>query len=85
MPTGQTLITTIRQLSIYPSPQPDIILLDTPSELEKYIGCARRKVTATYTDAHARVQGVVSKWIGVEHAVESALWFFLCCWLNGSD
>lgn len=28
-----------------------------------------------YTNAHAQVQGVVSKWIGVEHAVESALPF----------
>jgi len=46
-------------------------LLDTPSELEKHIGGVRRKVTAVYTDAHARVQGVVSQWIGVEHAVES--------------
>lgn len=61
-----------KQPSIYPSPEPDILLLDTPSDLEKHIGTARRYVTDVYTDAHAQVQGVVSKWIGVEHAVESA-------------
>jgi len=68
----ETLIGSSTQLPIYPSPQPDVVLLDTPSELEKYIGSARRKVTGVYTDAHAHVQGVVSQWIGIEHAVESA-------------
>ena len=53
------------------------MLLDTPSELEKYIGCARREVTGVYTDAHARVQGVVSQWIGIEHAVESTFLYSL--------
>lgn len=43
-----------------------------PSELERQIGILRRQTTATYRDAHAQVQGLVSKWIGVEHAVESA-------------
>ena len=69
---SEKLIELCPQLSIYPSPQPEIILLDTPSELEKHIGNVRRTVTGVYTDAHARVQGVVSRWIGVEHAVESA-------------
>lgn len=41
-----------------------------PSELERQIGVARRAVTARYLDAQARVQGVVSRWIGVEQAVE---------------
>ncbi|OSD05101.1 hypothetical protein PYCCODRAFT_1475659 [Trametes coccinea BRFM310] len=59
------------KLPIYPAPEPEIILVETPSELEKQIGVARRAVTATYEDAHARVQNVVSRWIGVEQAVES--------------
>ncbi len=60
------------QLPIYPTPEPELILVETPSELEKQIGVARRALTDTYLDAHARVQGVVSRWIGVEQAVESA-------------
>ncbi|KAI0628586.1 apolipo protein O-domain-containing protein [Trametes polyzona] len=59
------------KLPIYPTPDPEIILVETPSELEKQIGVARRAVTATYLDAHARVQNVISRWIGVEQAVES--------------
>ncbi|KAF8153878.1 apolipo protein O-domain-containing protein [Crassisporium funariophilum] len=59
------------KLSIYPSPTPDILLVESPSELEKQIGGARRKVLNTYAEGHAYVQGWVSKWIGVEHAVEN--------------
>jgi len=57
-------------LSIYPAPDPEIVVQEVPSELEKQIGVARRHLTAAYSDAHAQVQGLVSKWIGVEHAVE---------------
>lgn len=49
-----------------------MVLVETPSELEKQIGVARRAVTTTYLDAHSRVQSVISRWIGVEQAVESA-------------
>ncbi|KAJ7292067.1 apolipo protein O-domain-containing protein [Mycena rebaudengoi] len=38
----------------------------------RHIGVARRHATASYRSAHAHVQGVVSRWISVEHAVESA-------------
>ncbi|KAL4254768.1 MICOS complex subunit [Abortiporus biennis] len=58
------------KLPIYPQPDPEIVLQETPSELEKQIGKVRRRLTATYDDAHGRVQEVVSKWIGVEQAVE---------------
>ncbi|KJA26504.1 hypothetical protein HYPSUDRAFT_36214 [Hypholoma sublateritium FD-334 SS-4] len=58
------------KLSIYPSPTPDILLVDTPSQLEREIGVVRRHVLRAYGDAHAHVQGWVSRWIGVEHAVE---------------
>ena len=47
--------------------------METPSELEKQIGVARRALTDTYLDAHSRVQAVVSRWTDVEQAVESAL------------
>jgi organizing structure protein 2 len=40
--------------------------------LEKEIGDVRKQVLGAYSDAHAHVQGWVSKWIGVEHAFESA-------------
>lgn len=46
------------------------MLQETPSELETQIGVARRAVTGVYSDAYSSVQGVISKWIGVEHAVE---------------
>ena len=60
------------QLSIYPEPDPEIVLQETPSELERQIGVARTAVTGVYLQAHQEVQGVVSKWIGVEQAVERA-------------
>ncbi|KAJ7200909.1 apolipo protein O-domain-containing protein, partial [Mycena haematopus] len=61
------------QLSIYAPPETDVLLLDTPSALEEHIGTARGALTGTYRDAHSRVQGVVSQWIGVEHRVESRM------------
>ncbi|KAJ7792756.1 hypothetical protein B0H14DRAFT_3115112 [Mycena olivaceomarginata] len=61
------------QLSIYPAAQTDILLLDTPSALDTHIGTARRTVTGMYRDAHAHVQGVISRWIGVENRVEARL------------
>ncbi|KAI0945819.1 hypothetical protein AcV7_009956 [Taiwanofungus camphoratus] len=64
---------TREKLPIYPVPDPMIVLVETPSELEKQIGIARRAVTASYLDARAQVQGVVSRWIGVEQAVEKRL------------
>ncbi|KAJ4468835.1 apolipo protein O-domain-containing protein [Lentinula aciculospora] len=60
-----------RLLPIYPHPDPEILLQEVPSELEKQIGVLRRQVTATYRDAHKQVQGLVDRWIGVEHTVES--------------
>ena len=47
-------------------------MVETPSELEKQIAAARRAVTGTYLDARSRVQEVVSRWIGIEKAVECA-------------
>ncbi|KAG9217606.1 hypothetical protein CCMSSC00406_0010425 [Pleurotus cornucopiae] len=58
------------KLPIYPLRTPDVLLVEESTPLEKHIGIARRAVTETYHDAYAQVQGVVSKWIGVEHAIE---------------
>ncbi|KAK7046110.1 hypothetical protein VNI00_007112 [Paramarasmius palmivorus] len=58
------------KLPIYPQPDPEIIVQEVPSELERQIGIARKSLTATYRQAHQHVQDLVSKWIGVEHAVE---------------
>ncbi|KAI9441348.1 apolipo protein O-domain-containing protein [Lactarius indigo] len=60
-----------RKLAIYPEPESEIVLVDTPSVLETQIGAARKAVTSVTRDVHAQVHGVVSKWIGVEHAVEN--------------
>ncbi|KIK70219.1 hypothetical protein GYMLUDRAFT_34710, partial [Collybiopsis luxurians FD-317 M1] len=67
---GITISEPKEKLPIYPHPDSEIVLQEVPSELEKQIGVLRRQVTSTYRDAHAQVQGLVSKWIGVEHAVE---------------
>ncbi|EEB90332.1 hypothetical protein MPER_11472 [Moniliophthora perniciosa FA553] len=55
---------------IYPQPDTEILVQEVPSELERQIGIARKSLTATYREAHGHVQGLVSRWIGVEQAVE---------------
>ncbi|KAF8890787.1 apolipo protein O-domain-containing protein [Gymnopilus junonius] len=59
------------KLPIYHQPDPEIVLVESPSRLEQEIGVVRGRVTSAYEDVHAHVQGWVSKWIGVEHAVEN--------------
>ncbi|KAI5118720.1 hypothetical protein M0805_004518 [Coniferiporia weirii] len=58
------------KLPIYPEPEPQLVLVDTPSELERQIGAAREAITGTYENSYAYVHGWVNKWINVEHAVE---------------
>ncbi|KAJ6460055.1 apolipo protein O-domain-containing protein [Mycena vitilis] len=58
------------QLSIYEPPPSEILLLDTPSALEAHIGTVRRTATGQYRQARDHVQGLVSRWIGVENKVE---------------
>ncbi|KAG6849128.1 hypothetical protein H0H93_011075 [Arthromyces matolae] len=65
------LHTPTEKLSIYPTPTPDILLVDEPSILEREIGVVRRKATAVFQDTHSRIQELVSRWIGVEHAIEN--------------
>ncbi|KAG2078709.1 hypothetical protein BDR04DRAFT_1131628 [Suillus decipiens] len=65
--SGQT------KLSIYPTPIPEIMLLDTPSALEKRIGMVRRKITGYYTSVHSEAQGIINRWISVEEMVETRI------------
>jgi len=60
------------QLSIYPEPEREIVVVDSPSVLETQIGVARKAVTGVVRDVHGRVHGAISEWIGIEHAVERA-------------
>ncbi|KAF8504502.1 apolipo protein O-domain-containing protein [Russula emetica] len=59
-----------RQLSIYPEPEREIVVVDSPSVLETQIGVVRKTVTGVVRDVHKRVHGAVSEWIDIEHAVE---------------
>ncbi|KAG8928324.1 hypothetical protein FRC02_007079 [Tulasnella sp. 418] len=61
------------KLSIYPKPDPEVILVETHSELEKNIGIAREYVTERYKQGQSAIQSGVEKWIGVEHAVEKQI------------
>jgi MICOS complex subunit MIC26 len=70
------LVVSGSQPPIYDIPAPPVVLLETPSQLELQIGVARRAATGVVNNAHAKVQNVVDRWIGVEHAVESALVVF---------
>jgi organizing structure protein 2 len=63
------------QLSIYPELEREIVVVDSPSVLETQIGVARKAVTGVARDVHRRVHGVISEWIGIEHAVERACFF----------
>jgi len=66
------LLSVRRQLSIYPEPEREIVVVDSPSVLETQIGVVRKAVTGVARDVHRRVHGAVSEWIGIEHAVERA-------------
>ncbi|KIY69957.1 hypothetical protein CYLTODRAFT_435920 [Cylindrobasidium torrendii FP15055 ss-10] len=72
--TGLVLVNEQKEkLPIYPTPPPDLILIDSPSALEHHIGEARRQLRDAYKGTHAEVQGVVDKWIGVERKVEDRI------------
>jgi hypothetical protein len=58
------------QLSIYPDPDPEIVLEEVHSDLERNIGIARAHVVMAYDTSKANVHGVVDKWINVEEKVE---------------
>ncbi|KAJ7676743.1 apolipo protein O-domain-containing protein [Mycena polygramma] len=59
-----------QKLSLYAPPPTELFLQDTPSELEAHLGTLRRTATGQLRQAHDQVQGLVSRWIGVESRVE---------------
>ena len=61
------------KLPIYPRPEDKLVLVNTPTELERQIGQVRVKVTETYKDSYAYVQSWVDRWIATEHAIERPL------------
>ncbi|KAG6887770.1 hypothetical protein C0992_010819 [Termitomyces sp. T32_za158] len=69
--SGLVLHTPPEKLSIYSTPTPDVLLVEESSALEREIGVVRRKVTEVLLNTHNQVQGVVSQWIGIEHAIEN--------------
>ncbi|KLO18740.1 hypothetical protein SCHPADRAFT_993396 [Schizopora paradoxa] len=67
-------IPTTSKLSIYEEPEPEQqFLLEPPTQLENQIRIAREAVEGTYRDTNTILQGWVSRWIGVEHAVEKRI------------
>ncbi|KAG5353088.1 hypothetical protein C0989_010470 [Termitomyces sp. Mn162] len=69
--SGVILHTPPEKLSIYSAPTPDVLLVEEPSALEREIGVVRRKVSEALFDTHSQIQAVVSRWIGIEHAIEN--------------
>ncbi|GJJ09289.1 hypothetical protein Clacol_003511 [Clathrus columnatus] len=61
------------KLPIYPQPDPELVLVETNTTLEKNIAFARYTTAETYKVVRGRLQSVVERWIGVEHAVEHRL------------
>ena len=60
------------QLSIYPSPDPEVHLEEVHTDLERQIGNVREQATEAYVRSGAVLQSAVSRWINIEESVESA-------------
>ena len=60
------------KLPIYPQPEDQLVLVNSPTDLERQIRQVRVKVTDTYKDSYAYVQSWVDRWIATEHAIERA-------------
>ena len=58
------------KLPIYSQAEDQLVLVNSPTELEKRIGKVRETVTDTYKDSYAYVQGWVDRWIATEQAIE---------------
>ncbi|CEH12915.1 Apolipoprotein O [Ceraceosorus bombacis] len=59
------------KLPIYPQPTPPVTLIETHTALEGHVGDARRALQSSFSDLKGYVQSGVSRWIGVERAVEN--------------
>ena len=62
--------TLLSQLSIYPEPDPEIILEKIHSDLGRNIDVVRAHAIYAYESSKARTHGVVDKWINVEEKLE---------------
>jgi len=58
------------KLSIYPNPQPEIVLIEAPHPLAAHIKVAREHTTDALSGVRAQVESVVDKWVGFERRVE---------------
>jgi len=67
---GAATLKSDDKLPIYPAPDPELVLQEIPTELEKQLGVARRHASLAYDQGYSKVQGVVDKWIAVEQRVE---------------
>ncbi|KAG8812036.1 hypothetical protein FRC17_002222 [Serendipita sp. 399] len=61
------------RLPIYPTDSPKPEVVEVPTQLESNIRKTREIVAEAYGAGRSRVQTVVDRWIGVEHAVETRL------------
>ncbi|KAG8772264.1 hypothetical protein FRC15_002869 [Serendipita sp. 397] len=61
------------RLPIYPTESPKPEIVEVPTQLESSIRKTREITTDAYNTGRSRVQTVVDRWIGTEHAVESRL------------
>ncbi|KAG8812073.1 hypothetical protein FRC17_002212 [Serendipita sp. 399] len=61
------------RLPIYPTDSPKPEVVEVPTQLESNIRKTREIVTEAYGVGRSRVQTVIDRWIGVEHAVETRL------------
>ncbi|KAL5520273.1 hypothetical protein ACEPAG_9486 [Sanghuangporus baumii] len=60
-------------LPIYPTPEPQLVLVESPTELEHRIRNVRERLTKSYETSYAYVQSWVDRWIAIEHAVEKRI------------
>ncbi|CAG8578151.1 18464_t:CDS:10 [Rhizophagus irregularis] len=59
-----------KKLSIYDEPKPDIILVESPTRLEKEIRQTRIQVIKAARDFEQQIHGVANKWIAIEQDTE---------------
>ncbi|CAE6384042.1 unnamed protein product [Rhizoctonia solani] len=62
-----------KKLSIYDSKEPEILIVQTDSELVETIGRTRRILARAGEESKDGIQGVIAKWIQVERRVESRI------------
>ncbi|GBB90772.1 hypothetical protein RclHR1_17830005 [Rhizophagus clarus] len=64
---------TKKKLSIYDEPKPDIILVESPTRLEKRIRQTRIQAIKASRDFEHKVHGTADKWIAMEQNTEKTI------------